>query len=253
MFFYKLSILIAYLLYVISFSVFLEKLYNKNFIWLFERRIAILKICLSLIGSLTVDYKLIGLTFLIDFLLFYEIVLLNVLLRIYAGLILSFLSGNLIPLIFLCNILSFVDSFRLIIGNLDPEDISKGSSAALKFYKELPPSGKTGFLLGGAVTLGAVSYIGYHNLTAFNAGYQTWVLNQAELQSQYVHYQHGAENVDLLKKYQLEDIKNRANCLILKQKFFFYSAYHLGLYFELVVEEFPPNITGLNFKPIGDK
>ena len=105
---------------------------------------------------------------------------------VFAGLILSFLGGNLIPLIFLCNILSFVDSFRLIIGNLEPDDLSKGSSAALKFYKEVPPSGKTGFLLVGAVT-----YIGYHdysNLIEFNAGYRTWVLNQSELQSQYIHY-----------------------------------------------------------------
>ena len=120
-----------------------------------------------------------------------------------------------------------MDSFRLIIGNLDPEDLIKGSSAALKFYKELPPSGKTGFLLGGAVTLGAVSYMGYHdyhNLMEFNAGYQTWVLNQSELQSQYIHCQHGADNLELLKKYQLQDVTNRANCLILKQKFFFYSA-----------------------------
>ena len=87
----------------------------------------------------------------------------------------------------------------------------------------------------------------------FNAGYQTWVLNQSELQSQYIHYQHGADNLELLKKYQLEDVKNRANCLILKQKFFFYSAYHPGLYFDPIVKELPSDVSGLSFKPTDDK
>ena len=247
---------ITYLLYFLIFSIFMEKIYNKNFKWLFERRTPFLKISIGFIGSLTLDPRLMVLVFLVDFLVFYEMISFNIFLRITFGLIVSFLGGNLIPLIFLCNILSFVDSFRFIIGNLDPDDLSKGSSAALKFYKELPPSGKTGFLLSGAVTLGAVSYMGYHdynNLMEFNAGYRTWVLNQSELRSQYIHYQHGADNLELLKKYQLEDVKNRSNCLILKQKFFFYSAYHPELCFEPVVDDFSSDVSGLSFKSIKDK
>jgi len=198
--------------------------------WILDRKSALVKIFILILLTFKTNSAIIILTLAIDCFILPHRWKADLLFRVYAGILLTFLGNNFLPLVFLVNPISIVDSVRLFIG--DPNQGAKAALTMLKLYQDLPPGGKLGFGLSAIALGGGLTSLGYHDyccLLEFNNNYDVWLNNQKNLQMQYFLGQTNSSNPELLRQYQLENIKTTLDCLKLKQKFFLHTVYHPGL------------------------
>lgn len=207
--------------------------------WVILRKGGFLKIWFLILVIFSSKIPILFLTLVFDCLILPSKYSLHIYSRIIAGVLLSFLGNNFLPFFFLVNPLTYVDSVRLFAGG--PYDTAKTALTMVKFYQDLPPKGKWSFGAAAIVTagtLGVVSYYDYGCLVEFNQSYEAWLENQKLLNEQYILYNYGEDNAQLLKQYQLTDIQNTYECLKWKQKFLLHTPFHPGLDFTDVITKY---------------
>lgn len=129
--------------------------YQGNLLWVINRKGALVKICLSMLIIFDAGPAIGLFAILIDCMILPHKYKVDFFLRVFTGLLLMFLSNNLLPFVFLINTITVIDSSRLFAG--DPQQVAKASLTMVKFYQDLPPGGKFSFGASTLIVVGTLS------------------------------------------------------------------------------------------------